>query len=201
MKTEEGSGNFRRKLPTGSSLGFFLACFAFAALFIVLGATHSLDALADIFFQLGVLGLGLCGAFLFGKKSSEAEAWNRVRQQSRPARRNLERLVEGLLGVTNTVGEVRDFLQQQATRNNGQCPVEYIGQGLRSVELLVNQQIAAAGNAIEDWGDLAEEEEVREIRATSRMLAIGERRDLSPEEVSILRKEAENGGAERAETN
>jgi hypothetical protein len=188
------------KYPVGSSLALLVATLIFVLVFIVYGAIETLSPFVNDLFQVGTLALGLWGAFLFGKQSSEAEAWCRVRQQAKPARRNLLRIIEGLVGVGARIIEVRDLAQQLSSRRNGQCPVEHVEQGLRSIELLVEQQVAAAGNALEDWGDLAPEE-AKEIRAAAALYATGGRRNLSPEEVSELRREADDGLVNQAGTN
>lgn len=173
------------------SLLFFIACGAFIVAYVWVSAERQLSSLENAFFQVSALVLGLVGAFLFGRRFSESEAWDRVQQQSRPARRNLERILGGLSGITSHIHEVRDDMQRQATRHEGMCPIDYVEQGLRGVEVLVNVQVAATANAIADWGDLTEDE-AREITVASTMAVAGEKRELSVDEVNALREEGKD---------
>lgn len=107
---------------------------------------RTLTALEGTILQGFSLLLGLAGSYVFGKQSAQVAAREMIKPHARSAFRRLVSLYRSLSRVTLVIQSARD---QQ--RQNNDATVEIIS-------AIVSEQIAVAGDALEDWRDIVPEE-------------------------------------------
>ena len=117
--------------------------------FVYLSTIRTLTNLENILFQFFVLGIGLTGSFIFGRRSASAAAREVIRPHARSAFRRLISLYKGLSRVAITIeGNEEDNVK------------------LKIIEAIVVDQMFTADDALEDWRDVIPEA-VAEITTTT----------------------------------
>lgn len=117
---------------------------AFAAIMVFVSSSRDLSPLESSLFQAVILGGGLSGSFLFGRMSSLQTARDMIRPHARSAFRRVLSLHRSLYKLSVRI----ETLQEEGGGDHR----------LEIVRAVVDEQIVAGGDAMEDWRDIIEDD-------------------------------------------
>ena len=147
-----------------AGIGLVLASVVFAGVFVWVAADRELSSLENVLLQVFSLALGLMGSYILGQESTRQSAREMMKPHARSAFRRLISLYRGLTRVATEIETARATLPRE----------QYVLSSLDRLDGIVIEQIATAGDALEDWSDIVPEE-VEELRAKLLALSAGER--------------------------
>ena len=123
-----------------------VACVAFVILVVVVSSGRPLTSVEAVFIQLVILGTGLSASYLFSQKSAKVTAEQLVKPHARSAFRRVKSLYSGLF-----------YMKRLIDLHRGGNP-EVASQVVEVIEAVLDQQVNAVADAMEDWRDLDPEE-------------------------------------------
>ena len=115
----------------------------FAAVMVFASSSRELSPLESSLFQAVILGGGLSGSFLFGRMSAMQAARDVIRPHARSAFRRVLSLHRSLYSLSVRI----ETLQEEGGDRR-----------LEVVRAVVDEQIVAGGDAMEDWRDIIEDD-------------------------------------------
>ena len=135
------------------NIPFLLILIAVAAAigFVVLSFVRSTTPVENALFQILIAVTGLFGSYIFGRNSAMAAAHDVIRPHARAAFRRVTTLYNSLHRLSARIEELK---QEQPDYR------------LDLIQVLVNEQIEAGRDAIEDWREIIPED-VEEIERRS----------------------------------
>ncbi len=110
-----------------------------SVLMIYTASSRELSAVETILFQVVILGTGLSGSFLFGRSSAADAARDVIRPHARSAFRRVLSMYKSMYGLSVRIEE---FQQEDHDHR------------LDVIRAVVDGQIAAGRDALEDWRDI-----------------------------------------------
>ena len=118
-------------------------------LFLSSASKRELSSLESICFQIFILILSITGSFLLGNKISKASAFESIKPYSRSAFRRVMALYSGLSRLAEAAQDENNI------KKDGKASLE-------KINAMIIEQLATAGDALEDWRDIvpAELEEI-----------------------------------------
>ena len=122
---------------------------------VILPSIREATPLELALLQAASLALGLVGSYVVGKQSARDAAAKLIQPHARSAFRRLL----SLYGSLSRLG--------QAVAGYRAVPPQSAGRSLEVVEAIIAEQIAAAGDALEDWRDVVPSD-VAELEARLR---------------------------------
>jgi hypothetical protein len=144
----------------GPALVLIGASIGLAVVFAVAAARRQLTSLESTVLQGVSLVAGLVGSYVFGRFSSRKAAAEMVRPHARSAFRRVLGLYWGLSRLAGAIERARTATPSAAEDSNPP-PV------LDTIEAIVVEQVATAGDSLEDWRDIIPEE-VEEVESRVR---------------------------------
>jgi hypothetical protein len=124
--------------------------------------TLELGLLQFIFFATSV---GL--PYLFGRRSTAAEAAAAIRRDGRKAVRRIVNLGKSIQDFGGALNEASAHTSDLAINNDGMVPIVEVEYAFRALRSHLDGQIRTVSDAIEDWRDIVPEEvESLEQKAT-----------------------------------
>ena len=139
----------KSRLPKRGAWGYALGgvlvsvSLAFAAVMVFAASSRELSPLESSLFQAVILGGGLSGSFLFGRMSAMQAARDVIRPHARSAFRRVLSLHRSLYSLSVRI----ETLQEEGDDRR-----------LEVVRAVVDEQIVAGGDAMEDWRDIIEDD-------------------------------------------
>ena len=130
-----------------------------ASLFLIVSAHRNLTSLESALFQLLILASSFVGSYLMGRREARNIAHEMITAHARPAFRRLLSLYKSISRVSSVSSHYNDAEDDETK--------------LKIIQAIVDAQIDAADDALEDWKDLCPElvQEAKErigIEKTSR---------------------------------
>ena len=112
----------------------------------------------QVLFQVIILGVGLFGTFLVGRESAKSAAKDVIGPSARSAFRNVLSLYKGLGRLRQSVIERRAFLDSVAESEGAVVSLSHVYGQLSVLSAQIIEQIGTADDALNDWRDLVPEE-------------------------------------------
>jgi len=125
----------------------FILSVLIAVFFIMTASGRRLSDLENILFQIFTLSTGVGSSYLFGKISAKETALEIIKPHARSSFRRLVSLYKSLGRLIQTIND-----------RKSQNDVASYSAVLDLVEAVAIEQLASAGDAMEDWRDIVPEE-------------------------------------------
>lgn len=160
-----GSRRQRRQRISGLILSASLIAISVAAAVfcVLISSKRPLTALEGTLFQVLSLLAGLEGSYLFGLNSAREAAGDLVKPHARSSFRRVWSLYMSLSRLAEAIDRARS---SQENASNQAAPLD-------TIQAIVVEQIATAGDALEDWRDVVPEdvEEVeKRLRSSNQII-------------------------------
>jgi hypothetical protein len=118
-----------------------------SVIFIITASGRRLSDTENILFQIFALSLGIGSSYLFGTISAKDAALEIIKPHARSSFRRLVSLYKSLGRLIQTIND-----------RKSQNDVASYSAALDLVEAVAIEQLASAGDAMEDWRDIVPEE-------------------------------------------
>lgn len=135
-----------------SGIALILISLVGSGFFVRIGAERTFSNLENTLLQVFAIGIGIAGSVIFGRESARDAARELVKPHARSAFRRLVSLYKSLSRVAVAIEQAR--VQSVDGTSNAT---------LDKLSAIVEEQLATADDALEDWNDIVPED-VRELR-------------------------------------
>jgi hypothetical protein len=125
----------------------FILSVLISVIFIITASGRRLSDTENILFQIFALSLGIGSSYLFGTISAKDAALEIIKPHARSSFRRLVSLYKSLGRLIQTIND-----------RKSQNDVASYSAALDLVEAVAIEQLASAGDAMEDWRDIVPEE-------------------------------------------
>lgn len=166
VPTPSGPGWWRR---WGGVFAFSLVSLGVLAFEVVIAKDRALTPLETALMSGASLVLGVIASWLFGRVLGQES----IKPQARSALRRVVTIADGLERVRALIRQgKRDVALDEQNRENMGAHLNALvaDMTLRGLDAVVSEQIAAAKDAIQDWGDILPEE-AQQLREQYRLQA------------------------------
>jgi len=149
-----------KRLPWTTIGGVLLVAAALivAAYVVKTSGEHALTQREQVLFQVIMLGAGLFGTFVVGRESAKSAARDVIRPSARSAFRRVWALYKGLARLRGSVAERKDFLDSVANLDDGSVAMSHVNSQLSVLLAQIVEQVNTADDAMKDWRDLVPDE-------------------------------------------
>ena len=135
--------NMRRDMMTYVAAALIAAALLTAVWMGFAAFSRQLTSVENVLFQILMLAAGISGSFIFGRNSSLRAAREVIRPHARSAFRRALSLYKSLYGLS---------IRIESLQEEGRDP------RLDLVRAIVDEQIVAGLDAMEDWRDIIEDD-------------------------------------------
>lgn len=143
----------------------------FVALGVALAGGTFAAVVSDNLLAAGILqalaiGFSAWGSYLYAQISAAAADSDTIRARAKPAFRRMRTLAQGLARHQQAITDEMGRLDGLTDASTGAVHIELVRSSMIRLEAMVNEQLVASTDALEDWRDLAPQE-VAEIEAAA----------------------------------
>src|ERR1700710_491180 len=146
----------RKKFPVMSVI-LIIISLATSVFFINISSQRAVSNLEGSLFQIISLFAGFAGSYIFGLASAREAAKDLIQPHARSSFRRVWSLYMSLSRLAGAIDKAKDYEESELGRFS---PLDML-------QAMVFEQIATAGDALEDWRDIVPED-VQEIEARIR---------------------------------